>query len=100
MPLSSFTQKRAAPILRTAILLGAGLLAACSSAPTPGVPPSSTVELLLTAAPAANEAAPPAGIVVGAPAPDFTLPAANGDPVTLSGLRGQPVLLFFHMAGG
>ena len=33
---------------------------------------------------------------VGDPAPDFTLPDQNGDPVTLSDLRGQPVVLYFY----
>jgi peroxiredoxin Q/BCP len=28
-------------------------------------------------------------------APDFTLPADDGSKVTLSGLRGRPVVLFF-----
>ncbi len=41
------------------------------------------------------------GIQVGAAGPDFTLQAANGEPVTLADYRGQqPVLLFFHMAVG
>ena len=38
------------------------------------------------------EPAPPA---VGEPAPDFTLEDQYGRPVTLSALRGQPVLLIF-----
>ncbi|WP_298836340.1 thioredoxin-dependent thiol peroxidase [uncultured Roseobacter sp.] len=29
-------------------------------------------------------------------APDFTLPATGGEEVTLSALRGQPVVLFFY----
>jgi thioredoxin-dependent peroxiredoxin len=29
-------------------------------------------------------------------APDFTLPDQDGNPVTLSGLRGQPVVLYFY----
>jgi peroxiredoxin Q/BCP len=34
---------------------------------------------------------------VGDPAPDFTLPAANGDPIRLSQFRGQSeVVLFFY----
>ena len=37
---------------------------------------------------------------VGRKAPDFTLAAADGAQVSLSDYRGQPVLLFFHMADG
>ncbi|WP_135557175.1 thioredoxin-dependent thiol peroxidase [Paenibacillus cymbidii] len=33
---------------------------------------------------------------VGEPAPDFTLPASNGRKVSLSGLRGKKVALFFY----
>lgn len=33
---------------------------------------------------------------VGTPAPDFTLPDQNGDPVTLSKLRGHHVVLYFY----
>lgn len=33
---------------------------------------------------------------VGDPAPDFTLPATGGEPVTLSSFRGQPVVLVFY----
>ncbi|MCH7786310.1 MAG: redoxin domain-containing protein [Chloroflexi bacterium] len=37
-------------------------------------------------------------IEVGQPAPDFTLPAHNGDNVTLSQYKGQKnVLLSFHI---
>jgi thioredoxin-dependent peroxiredoxin len=32
----------------------------------------------------------------GAPAPDFTLPDQDGDDVTLSSLRGRPVVLYFY----
>ncbi len=35
---------------------------------------------------------PPA---VGWPAPDFTLPSAAGDAVSLADFRGRPVLLVF-----
>ena len=34
-------------------------------------------------------------IDAGQPAPDFTLPADDGSRVTLSALRGKPVVLFF-----
>ena len=32
----------------------------------------------------------------GTPAPDFTLPDQDGNPVTLSELRGRPVVLYFY----
>jgi thioredoxin-dependent peroxiredoxin len=32
----------------------------------------------------------------GAPAPDFTLMSDSGEPVTLSSLRGKPVILYFY----
>jgi len=32
----------------------------------------------------------------GDPAPDFTLPDQDGNPVTLSGLKGQTVVLYFY----
>jgi cytochrome oxidase Cu insertion factor (SCO1/SenC/PrrC family) len=41
-----------------------------------------------------------ASVAVGQTAPDFTLPAAEGEPVSLSDYKGQPVLLYFHMAVG
>lgn len=37
-----------------------------------------------------------AGPQVGDSAPDFTLPVTGGDEVTLSALRGGPVVLFFY----
>ena len=33
---------------------------------------------------------------VGSPAPDFTLPTDGGGTITLSSLRGQPVVLYFY----
>jgi thioredoxin-dependent peroxiredoxin len=33
---------------------------------------------------------------VGDTAPDFTIPDQHGDPVTLSALRGNPVVLYFY----
>jgi len=32
----------------------------------------------------------------GSPAPDFSLPDQNGNPVTLAGLRGKKVLVYFY----
>lgn len=37
-------------------------------------------------------------LAVGDPAPDFTLPTADGGQVSLSGLRGQKVVIFFFPA--
>ena len=39
-------------------------------------------------------------IAVGNQAPDFTLASSDGTRVSLSEYKGQPVLLFFHMAEG
>jgi len=39
-------------------------------------------------------------IAVGDPAPNFTLTDSDGNLVSLADYEGQPVLLFFHMAGG
>ena len=39
-------------------------------------------------------------IAVGSPAPHFSLTDSEGDTVSLAEFKGQPVLLFFHMAGG
>lgn len=35
-------------------------------------------------------------LVKGDPAPDFTLPSDGGEAVTLSGLRGRKVILYFY----
>jgi peroxiredoxin Q/BCP len=35
-------------------------------------------------------------IAEGQPAPDFTLDDQDGRPVTLSALRGRPVVLYFY----
>jgi thioredoxin-dependent peroxiredoxin len=32
----------------------------------------------------------------GDPAPDFTLESDAGEPVSLAGLRGKPVVLYFY----
>ena len=37
---------------------------------------------------------------VGDLAPDFTLPGSDGAPVTLSGLRGQDVIVYFYPRAG
>jgi peroxiredoxin Q/BCP len=35
-------------------------------------------------------------IAAGAPALDFTLPDQDGEPVTLSSLRGQTIVVYFY----
>lgn len=35
-------------------------------------------------------------LAIGQPAPAFTLPDENGNPVTLASLRGQKVIVFFY----
>jgi peroxiredoxin len=35
-------------------------------------------------------------IEAGQPAPDFTLPDEDGNPVKLSDLKGNPVVLYFY----
>lgn len=43
----------------------------------------------------------PAGMPAeGEEAPDFTLPDQNGDELTLSDLRGQPVVVYFYPKAG
>ena len=42
----------------------------------------------------------PEEIAVGNQAPAFELLDSDGNTVTLADYKGQPVLLFFHMAGG
>ena len=44
---------------------------------------------------------PQSDLTVGDRAPEFSIPDANGQMVSLSEINSdQPVLLFFHMAGG
>ena len=35
-------------------------------------------------------------LTAGAPAPDFTMPTDGGGTITLSALKGQPVILYFY----
>ncbi len=39
-------------------------------------------------------------IEAGGTAPDFTLPDREGEPITLSSLRGPPVVLYFYPRAG
>jgi cytochrome oxidase Cu insertion factor (SCO1/SenC/PrrC family) len=89
----------ATPFHVLAAVLLAGMLglvlAACGDdgSPDEPVPAAPTSE--------AEQDTPAAGVTVGAAAPDFTLAASDGSDVSLASYTGQqPVLLFFHMAGG
>ena len=42
----------------------------------------------------------PTRLQPGDPAPDFTLPDADGTPVSLSGFRGRRVIVYFYPAAG
>ena len=59
-----------------------------------------SVMLILTLLLAACGSTSSDEIAVGNPAPDFELIDSDGNTVTLAEYKGQPVLLFFHMAGG
>jgi peroxiredoxin Q/BCP len=51
---------------------------------------------MAVAKPKPAKAAPPAGPKVGAPAPAFSLPASNGNTISLASLKGRPVVLYFY----
>jgi len=53
-----------------------------------------------SATPTAGPAATGGALDLGQPAPAFTLQDSAGQTVSLADYRGQPVLLFFHMADG
>jgi peroxiredoxin len=69
--------------------------------PSHGLPPATgttlqaVADLYLTAPPMSG-AAESSGLPVGTTAPDFTLPDANGQAVSLSDFRGRPVVLVFY----
>jgi hypothetical protein len=85
VPVSILKSFKLVPLLALVLAL---LLAACGGDDDQeSAPPTSPPEVT-------------AGIAVGAPAPDFALPASDGSTVSLADYKGQPVLLFFHMADG
>ena len=62
-----------------------------------------TLVLLLAAVACGGSEKGPAGVPdlqPGDQAPDFTLPAADGEPVSLAELRGQRFLMYFSMGPG
>ena len=56
--------------------------------------------LALTACGSDSKESAKEGLSVGDTAPAFSLPASDGSTVSLAAYKGQPVLLFFHMADG
>lgn len=78
--------------LVTALLLGA-ILAACGGDEDDDATPEPA---------ASNDNFAQSSLSRGQQAPDFTLPTSDGATVSLSdyAAQDQPVLLFFHMAGG
>lgn len=60
---------------------------------------AAALALLLAACSGAAPQSEAGAIAVGQPAPDFSLPSATGETVSLSQYESS-VLLYFHMAGG
>jgi cytochrome oxidase Cu insertion factor (SCO1/SenC/PrrC family) len=58
------------------------------------------IGLALTACGSDKKESAKEGLAVGDAAPAFSLPASDGSTVALADYKGQPVLLFFHMADG
>ena len=92
---------RATRSMVCAMVVACGKTAAPSAAVTPAATSTPTVEPA-TSAPwhatgAAGLVVKPAGdIAVGAAPPDFSAKAHDGTPVTLSGLRGKSVVVYFY----
>jgi peroxiredoxin len=76
-------------------LVGEAFRTAAPRAAVPSADPAEVRELFRTAPPMQGERMSP-GLPEGSEAPDFTLPDAGGRPVTLSELRGGPVVLVFY----
>ncbi len=91
------------PVTEALSVLHAIVQEVARQAPSPAQDPSGAIgttlqdvaDLYLTAPPMSG-AAESTGLPVGTTAPDFTLPDANGHPVSLSDFRGQPVVLVFY----
>jgi cytochrome oxidase Cu insertion factor (SCO1/SenC/PrrC family) len=69
---------------------GTGLAGGLAAAAALGLAGGYLVLTQISGMPAA-----PMAVAVGQEAPDFTAPDSNGEPLTLSSLRGRPVLLKF-----
>jgi cytochrome oxidase Cu insertion factor (SCO1/SenC/PrrC family) len=82
--------------LRVAVLVLAA--AACKKGSDKPAPRAQADAAPVAAAPAADAAASAAEgpLAAGNLAPDFTVPAHDGTKVSLRGLRGGPVVLYFY----
>lgn len=79
----------AAGLARCAVVLSLlGLLAACQNTLGPGQYKATPLQM--------EEAASARSPIVGDRAPDFSLPDQTGKTVTLAGLRGQWIVLYFY----
>ncbi|WNV75247.1 peroxiredoxin [Geodermatophilus sp. DSM 44513] len=91
------------PVTEALSVLHAIVQEVARQAPPPSLDPAGSTgttlqdvaDLYLTAPPMSG-AAESTGLPVGTAAPDFTLPDANGQPVSLSDFRGRPVVLVFY----
>jgi peroxiredoxin Q/BCP len=78
-------------------LLAAALaVAACSRQPAPSSQAPASEPAGPTAQPATEQAKDQPDVQVGRPAPDFTATTYDGKAVTLSALRGKPVVVYFY----
>lgn len=78
------------------LALGFVVLASCSK-DTPPAPPPTTAS---TSASASSAATAPAKkdfeLAVGSPAPEFSAKAHDGTDITISALKGKPVVVYFY----
>ena len=76
------------------VLIGLLLLSGCRSF-TPETKPEPITTTIPPAQPAPSSPTIPTGVSIGNLAPDFQLQTLTGDNISLSGLRGKPVLINF-----
>ena len=89
-------KKRWSAIFFSLLLLGACILVLMIRSSRSGVEPmlnSNETEIVVVQTAISDR--PPEGVEIGLTAPDFTLKTIEGASITLSSLRGQPILLNF-----